>query len=148
LNLQLVIIIFYWNDILFPTQYGFRHKRSTNHAIIDLITSCFDNIHSKTFSTLLFLDIKKAFDSVSHKILLKKLKLYGVRGTANLVLQSYLSERKQYVSISNYNSTNKLNKYGVPQRSILGRLLFLTYIHDLPSCLQTVPIFLLMTLPY
>jgi len=54
-------------------------------------------LYSKTFSALLFLDIKKGFDSVLHKILLKKLEHYGVRETANLLLESYLSERKQYV---------------------------------------------------
>jgi len=58
------------------------------------------------------LNIKKAFDEASHKILLKKLEHYGVRETANLLLESYLSERKQYVSISNYNSTKIFGGFG------------------------------------
>ena len=85
------------NNTIVPSQYGFRNNRSTIHAIFDVVTSCFDNISSKNFSSLLFLDIKKAFDSVSHKKLLQKLHHYGIRGVANLLLQSYLTDRKKYV---------------------------------------------------
>ena len=71
------------NNTIIPTQYGFRHNSSIIHAILDLITSCLDNINNKKFSTMIFLDIKKAFDSVSHKKLLKKFDYYGIRGVAN-----------------------------------------------------------------
>ena len=125
------------NNTIVPTQYGFRHNRSTIHAILDLITSCLDNINNKKFSTMIFLNIKKAFDFVSHNKLLKKLDYYGIRGVANL-LKSYLNDRKQYVLIDNQKSSEKIIEYGIPQGSILGPLLFLIYVNDLPSCPETV----------
>ena len=96
------------------TQYGFRHNRSTIHAILDLIMSCFDNINSKKFSTMIFLDIKKAFDSVSQNELLKILDYCGIRGVANLLLKSYLNDRPQYVLIDNHQSSEKIIEYGIP----------------------------------
>ena len=87
----------------------------------------------------MFLDIKKTFDSVSHFKLLKKLEHYGIRGVANQLLESYLTNRKQFVSIGNVSSSLKSINFGVPQGSILGPLLFL--ISDLPNCLKTVPRF-------
>ena len=129
------------NNTIVPSQYGFRHNRSTIHAILDLITSCLDNINKKKFSTMIFLDIKKAFDSVSHNKLLKKHDYYGICGVANLLLKSYLNDRKQYVLIDNQKSSEKIIEYGIPQGSILGPLLFLIYVNDLPSCLETVPRF-------
>ena len=129
------------NSTIVPTQYGFRHNRSTIHAILDLITSFLDNINNKKFSTMIFLDIKKAFDSGSHNKLFKKLDYYGIRGVANLLLKSYLNDRKQYVLIDNQKSCEKIIEYGIPQGSILGPQLFLIYVNDLPSCLETVPRF-------
>ena len=108
------------NKTIVSSQYGFRHNRSTTHPILDLITSCFDNINSKQYTTLLFLDIRKAFDSVPHNKLIKKLEHYGIRGVANSLLKSYLNDRKQFVSIANTNSSDKVIDYGVPQGSILG----------------------------
>ena len=66
-----------------------------------MMTECYDNIHHKRCSTLLFLDIKKAFNSVCHKKLLKKFKFYGFQGVANTLISSYLRNRKQFLSINN-----------------------------------------------
>ena len=89
----------------------------------------------------MFLDIKKAFDLVSLEKLIKKLDHYGIRGIANCMLSSYLDNRKQYVSFNNINSSTENIECGVPQGSILGPLLFLIYINDLPNCLKTDPRF-------
>ena len=131
-------------NTIVPTQYDFRHNRSTIHAMLDLITTCYDNLNCKKFSALIFLDIQKAFDSVSHQKLLKKLEYYGIRGIANSLICSYLCNlcnRKQYVSIDNKRSSEKLVEYGIPQGSILGPLLFLIYVNDLLSAMRTVPRF-------
>ena len=98
------------------------------------------NIHNKNFSSLIFLDIKKAFDSVCRKKLIKKLDFYGklIRGVANELLQSYLKNRMQFFAIGNAKSDLKKIEYGVPQESISGQLLFLIFINDLPACLHVV----------
>ena len=129
------------NNTITPTQFGFRHNHSTLHPILDLITNYLNNIHNKQCCALVFLDIKKAFDSVSHEKLIKKLDHYGIRGIADCRLSSYLDNRKQYVSFNNINSSTENIECGVPQGFILGPLLFLIYINDLPSCLKTDPRF-------
>ena len=79
------------NSLIIPTQFGFRYNHSTIYPILDIITESYQNIDVKRFSSLILLDIKKAFDSVSHEILIKKLAF--TNGVANKLLHSYLQNR-------------------------------------------------------
>ena len=88
------------------------------------------------YSAGVFVDLKKAFDTVDHNILLKKLHCYGVRGIANEWLASYLKNRKQFVSIGGHISSTQVIQTGVPQGSVLGPLLFLLYVNDLNKSIK------------
>ena len=98
-------------NTIVPTQYGFRHNRSTIHAMLDLITTCYDNLNCKKFSALRFLDIQKVFDSVSHQKLVKKLEYYGICGIANSLICSYLRNRKQYQSMFQFVTKDPLRNW-------------------------------------
>ena len=114
-------------SLLYSSQYGFRQAHSTQHAILDIVETIQTNMDKKHFSCGVFIDLKKAFDNVSHNILLEKLNYYGFRGIVNQWLYSYLSNRTQTTEIGSHIS-NKLNiNCGVPQGSVLGPLLFLLY---------------------
>ena len=83
-----------------------------------------------------FTDLKKAFDTVDHNILLGKLRCYDVNGNALQLLKSYLTDRTQRWHVNGVLSTEQYVSCGIPQGSILGAILFIIYINDFPKCLQ------------
>ena len=99
----------------------------------------YDNINDKKFTGVSFLDIKKAFHTVDHDILINKLDDYGIRGTANDLLKSYLSQRKQFIVINEQSSKLYPIKWGVPQGSTFSPLLFILYISDLGNSTLVKP---------
>ena len=110
--------------ILYLKQFGFRKNFSTAHPIINLIDSIENAFDQNKFACGVFIDLKKAFDTVDHEILLKKLWHYGIRGIANDWFESYLSNRMEYISINGILSDLLKVSFGVPQGSVLGPLLF------------------------
>ena len=117
--------------ILYLKQFGFRKSFSTAHAIINLIDSIENAFDKNKFVCGVFIDLKKAFDTVDHEILLKKLWHYGIGGIANDWFKSYLTNRMQYASIDGILFDLLKVSFGVPQGSVLGHLLFLLYINNL-----------------
>ena len=106
---------------------------------MDITSETYNAIQRNHHTALMFIDLCKAFDSVSHKILLQKLYHYGIRRPGHKLIESYLSSRYQFVSHNSTTSSSEAINIGVPQGSTFGPLLFLIYINDLPNAIISKP---------
>ena len=128
------------NSQLSKYQFGFRPKNSTLSALIQMCDAWHASMDCGDVSAVVFLDIRKAFDSISHNILLRKMEeQFGVSNVELKWFVFYISNREQTCFVNGTTSTSKKIVCGVPQGSISGPLLFLLYVNDLPDSLHDTP---------
>ena len=112
------------NNLFYEKQFGFQASNSTEHAVIQLISQILDAFNESKYTLGIFIDLSKAFDTVDHNILLKKLDMYGIKGKNLKWFHSYLTNRKQFIKCRDQNTDLDVLRCGVPQGSILVPLLF------------------------
>ena len=116
---------------MYKSELGFCKNSNTSDAIIEFLDYVYSSLDSKQSTIAVYLDFSKAFDTVNHNILMSNLLHNGIRGVMQHWFESYLSNRKKYVSIRNCNSSMSNITLGVPQGSVLGTVLFILYINDM-----------------
>ena len=128
-----ILSFFNKHSLFSEKQFGFLKGRSTQDALLNFAENIYDALNAKSYNISVLIDLKSAFDTVNHSILLSKLELYGIRGHPLNWFKSYLCERKFFVSLSGSSSPDKTVNIGIPQGSILGPLLFIIYNNELPK---------------
>merc|ERR1712002_868921 len=108
----------------------------TTQAVVKLLSLVVRAYNQRTYCACFFLDLRKAFDTVNHEFLIRKLEHYGLRGQCSDYMKSYYQNQKQYVHANNFNSSSRTVIYGVPQGSILGPICFSLFINDLPLAVE------------
>ena len=121
----------YFENILNENQHGFRANKSTGTAVFDVLKDVFQIWNEKAYSSCIFIDYSKAFDTIDHNILLRKLEIYGLDTKSIDFMKSYLTNRHQLINIKNEFSNYTKLRCGIPQGSILGPLLFIIYTNDI-----------------
>ena len=118
------------NNIIYSLQFGFRQHYLTSYVLLNLTEAIMKALEDGNFACGISVDLQNAFDTVDYSILLSKLCHYGIRGLANKWFESYLADRKQFVSVNGFESSTSSITCDVLQGSVLGPLLFLIYIND------------------
>ena len=125
------------NKILYKYQSGFRKNHSTNTCLSHICNKILEGFDKGMVTGMILIDLQKAFDTIDHKILLEKMKFFGFADTTIAWFRSYLTNRLFLVNVGNTFSDPSKLSCGVPQGSILGPLLFLLYVNDMPQAVQS-----------